>query len=850
MTLARRAAGLKAKLLARLRSSGDREHEMLGNRLVIAAIVVAYSVLALPDGQAGSHRLRALCLSYCAGALLLVAHPLVKPGPSNARRLVAVVMDIGVLSFGFQMGGAVASPFFLVYLWVILGNGFRFGLTWLRIPAILSALGFGLVLIYTPYWRSNLPLGVGLLTGLLAIPLYASKLIRTLSEAKVQAEAASQAKSRFLTSVSHELRTPLNAVIGMTGLVTSTHLDAGQREMVGTIGTASRSLLSLIDGILDLSRIEAGQMPVAEVGFDLNELLREVLDIAAVKGREKDLQMALHVTARTPLDLLGDARHLREILLNLLGNAVKFTPAGSVTLAADAVATGPTGYCLRVEVSDTGIGISEAAQGRIFEDFVQADGTIMNRFGGTGLGLAIARRLAVLLRGGLDVESAEGLGSTFTLTLPMTLANPASIAAAATVTVGSDDARTLEPVLQRLRALGCGIVVEATPERPRQATDPTIWLATLEHAPAATQGRQAVLVEGAGDGVPPIELRQRFRSAMAWDAPDGQLVAAIRIAAGKPAAADPLGSTVWTRARSLRVLVADDNAVNTKVMGMVLGRAGHIVSTVRDGEQALDAMTEGGVDVVLMDLNMPVMDGLEATQLYRFNTVGRPHLPILALTADVSGEVQKRCREGGMDGCLLKPIEPALLLDAIDLAVAGHAGQAEAMQAARGSAVPVADIASHPRFRAGTAASVNAAVLAQLRDLGGDVFLDELIDAFMADTGKLSLSLAAAVQAGDMAAVAAEAHALFSAAGNMGADPLRQICRRLQDLAWPDMEPGGRQLLQELSRELDRVRTALQASRSDITLHAKSRVAAANVHPVVSLHQHSAGVGMTLLRRP
>ncbi len=813
MTVFARTAAFGAAILERLRRSGDREHEMLGNRLAIGALVCAYTlVLVAGDGEAGS-RLRLLCGAYCFGALLLLLHPLVWPGPSWVRRVAAMFMDIGALSYSFYLGGASASPLFPIYLWVILGNGFRFGLRWLCISTGASVLGFGVVVLWTPYWLDNLPLGLGLLVGLLVIPLYAGQLIRKLSDAKKQAEQASRAKSLFLASVSHELRTPLNAVTGMTGLLAATSLTAEQQEMTGTIDAASRTLLSLIDGILDLSRIEAGKMPVASVAFDLADVLTGVMDLVAVRAREKGLRTALHITSSSPLDVIGDSRHLTEILLNLVSNAVKFTPSGVVILAADVARCAGSGFELRIEVTDTGIGIAPEAQERIFNDFVQADGTIINRFGGTGLGLAITSRLVALHGGKIMLESGEGEGSTFTVILPIGVSDPVAWRPdQARIVVESTGTPALQPLLQRLEALGCTVAGPHDPALKPSAAGPRLHLC-YPAGDLESSGNGGVLVAEPGNGLPAVSLRQQFATIVPPDAPDERLQAVLRIAARSPLTPTLRDQAVWVRARPLHVLIADDNAVNTRVLDMVLRRAGHTTIIVGDGEQALDAMSEQDFDMVLMDLNMPVMTGIDAAKLYRFGAIGRPHLPIIGLTADVTNEVQRRCLDAGMDRCLLKPTEPGVLLDALD----ALAGVAEEMPpaAARSVAAGVTDIAAHPRFRCGGAPSVNMATIAQLRDLGGDDFLESLICDFLADAGRLRTSLARATQSGDMAAVAAQAHALYSASGNMGAEPMRQICRSLQGLSRADLGGEGRHMLDALAAELARVGAVLEAVRTE-----------------------------------
>ncbi|MET0428861.1 MAG: ATP-binding protein [Microvirga sp.] len=409
----------------RLKNRPDREHEITLNRVVISLGIFIYVWLIMPGGSDQTSEARLIALTYLTAALVLLAHLLARPGISIIRRLAAIGVDLILLSCGLYAGGEYVTILYPFYFWIILGNGFRYGVRYLYVGTALGAGGFFVVTRTADYWMDNRPLSLGLLAGIVILPLYAATLIRSLSQAREQAEQANQAKTQFLASVSHELRTPLNAVVGMSDLLSDTTLRTDQREMVETVKGSSRALLALIDDLLDFASIEAGKIALNPIPFDLAKVLSEVREIGQMQAIAKGLRFNLHVTPRTPLMLIGDERRLREILLNLVGNAVKFTERGGVLVSADGVLNGEVAS-LRLEVSDTGIGIEDAARTRIFERFTQADETILNRFGGTGLGLAISQQLVRLQGGEITVESTPGKGSTFGFSIPLRLQTPAA----------------------------------------------------------------------------------------------------------------------------------------------------------------------------------------------------------------------------------------------------------------------------------------------------------------------------------------------------------------------------------------------------------------------------------------
>ncbi|WP_188612357.1 sensor histidine kinase [Chelatococcus reniformis] len=806
-------------MVGRLRGRPDSEHEMSFNRLVFACIIVIVLLMNRSSSDV-SDALLAMGL-YIPLALGVLAHIVLSPGISRGRRLFALVLDCGFLSWQLHLGGAIAALFFPIYLWVIFGNGFRFGLSLLAISIPVATLCFAAVVWTTPYWYEQWPLSVGLLIGLVILPAYAGTLIRKLSHATKSAEEASQAKSLFLASVSHELRTPLTAIVGMTGLLRTTSLLPEQREMVETVDVATRSLRSQIDSLLALSRIEAGRMPVPDEPFDLLTLLLDARRLVESQARERGLSFDIHVTPRTPPYLSGSRQHLHEALVNLVGNAVKFTHEGGVTLAVDAEPGDGGGLWLTVEVSDTGIGIAPADQQRIFEDFTQANPSILNRFGGSGLGLATTRRLVDLMGGSVTVESAPGEGSTFRLHV-------------AVAPVPDEDLKVEEPwrgqgvvlvcrppsplteLLAELSALGFRPTIADPRLGPARMFPPhaagairilfepdTRLLALPAPASIGLPPKPLLIRPGAEAGLPDLETRRSCVSLLGENPTASELKRALGVASriGAPATGQVTAPRQQRPSQPRHLLLADDNRVNQKVFGRILESAGHSVLIVESGDQALEVLAEEGdkLDLVLMDFNMPEMDGLEATKLYRMSATGEGRLPIVGLTADATALSDQRWRMAGMDDCLIKPVEPSILLAAVDrLARRGGAAALSAprpVNASRPAAMPALDDKA----------------IESLRRLGGPRFVAELMDDYLLDAEAILERLIEAAERGDVLAFRNEAHALQSSSVNVGALALGTLCAPWRELRGDELRAGAVELQRQADAELHRTQDVMRA---------------------------------------
>ena len=608
--------------------------------------------------------------------------------------------------------------------------------------------------------------------------------------------------------------------------------------MSETIGKSGHQLLALINSILDFSRAESGRITVKAADFDLVSMLSEIRSMLTLEAQRKNVGLTFHCTARTPQLLVGDKNHLEEVLTNLASNAVKFTERGYVNIAVDAVAWDADTVRLRFEVTDTGIGISPDAQSRIFDRFTQADETIIDRFGGTGLGLAIAKQLVELQGGTIGVESAPEKGSTFWCEIDFRVQaqdqTQVRMPPTPVVLVGGDES------LRRIVS-GCVPIAKAVADMDEAAAalaslraDGVRRPIAIVHQQACATADEATFRRIAGDnlgcapalilvtdkraeGLPAPVTRSRFVTTLVEPADPAKLAAALRIARGNMAgdrSEESRSMEIVPSGRSLSILVAEDKRTNQIVIAKILDRAGHRVTLVDNGEAALDMLEMQEFDLVLMDVNMPVMNGIEAAKLYRFAALGRPHVPVVALTADATEEVARRCEEAGMDACITKPIEPNRLLEIIATLVPEQNEDAQLVPSS-------ADVANYPgarpRLRAAPTSAVDVQTLDALEELGGKDFVDELASQFIKDGNEVLDALAEAAASGDLKTFREQLHALRSAAANVGARGIYEMCLGWRHIAPEDFAIRGETHLKKLNEEFERVRMALRGRLSDHT---------------------------------